>query len=144
MMPRHNRRLFPVKDDEPKKINVGSFDLAAILNAPRVAANDDPKAINFEMSFNDQVLVGRIVERIAEIAKERGFTAQQGYHFDAHMAAADIANVHCNGCALRLLSWLMSDPVAFMADYYIIHTRVNRVSGGLNGEERPIFAEPKS
>lgn len=136
------------KDDEPKRTTVGTFKLADILNAkPRVgpeAANDPTSpAINFDMSSNDALLIARVVERIATIAKEFGFTPQHGYQFDAHFAAADIANVHCNGCRLRLLAWLMAGQVEFMEDYIGIQRHVNRITGGLNGEWRPAFAEPK-
>lgn len=106
-------------------------------------AERPPGTINFTCSAVDMDLIARIVMRIAEIAKDRGFVPEAGYYFDPIIAAADIASVHCNGCPLRLYAWIMSEPTDFMEDYAGIVRHVNREAGGINGEWRPRFAETK-
>lgn len=99
-------------------------------------------ALNVDCSAHDSELAAKVVQRVAEILKLAGLH-NMGYTFDPVICYADIINVHCNGCPLRLLAWLMSTPSDFMEDFNGINRHVNRVTGGINGEWRPRFAETK-
>lgn len=99
--------------------------------------NDEPTLLSFTASGEDYILIGKILERGMEMAKDAGV------QIDHMTAVMDIATVHCNGTPLKLLQFLMSDASDFAHDFTGIGIHVDRSNGKLKNGFVPLFAAAK-
>ena len=96
----------------------------------------EPK-INFKCSPQDQALIGQILKRGMDMARD--FNVK----LDHVTLAMDIVACHCNGTPLKLLQMLMSDPSDFSHDLLGITRFIDRESGKMREGFKPHFADTK-
>ena len=91
--------------------------------------------VSFDVSKADALLIGKIVERGLEMARESGHPIQD--KLSVHM---DLTAVHANGTALRLRQFLNADDFNFAHDFFGIRRHIDRNTGELTECFRPRFA----
>lgn len=94
--------------------------------------------LNWEGSPEDYKLVIQIAVRGCEAARAQGVT-----HLTEEATARDIMCAHLNGCPLKLMQFLMADATDFRHDFVGIGVHLDRTSGKLLNDFKPIFAETK-
>ena len=100
--------------------------------------SEEPATLNFDCSIQDMQLIGQIMQRAMEYHKDH-----TSLNADHMLVAVDITALHCNGTPLKLLQFLMCDKTDFIAEFTGIQKHIDRATGQLRGEWRPMFAEVK-
>lgn len=119
-----------------KTIFSQSLDAAGLLKSVQrniIAGEVGEKLLNWQCSPQDMQLIEEIV------ARGLALWASQNIHLDKQLALMDIAACHCNGCPLELLRFLMSDAPDFVHDFAGIGQHIDKKSGKLLHDFRPIF-----
>lgn len=88
------------------------------------------------VSGEDQILIGKIVQRAVDMIRET-----KGYIPDHQTEQAmKIFHAHGGHCPLHLWRWLMSDQGAFAADFHGICTNLDPTTGVFRNGYWPAFA----
>lgn len=91
--------------------------------------------VSFKVSRDEAALIGRIVDRAAEIWKAHGV------EFDALSVDMDITATHANGCPLDLSKLFGFPDVDFTHDVGGIMKHLDRTTGKLGGYFLPRCAK---
>lgn len=119
-----------------KTIFSETLDAAGLLKSVQrniIAGEVGEKLLNWQCSPQDMQLIDEICVRGLALWKS------QGIHLDGQLARMDIAACHCNGCPLELLRFLMSDAPDFVHDFSGISLHLDKKSGKLLNDFKPIF-----
>lgn len=108
-------------------------DLIGAVKRNIVAGEVGEKLLNWQCSPQDMQLIDDICVR------GLAMWAVQGIILDGHLARMDIAACHCNGCPLELMRFLMADSTDFVHDFSGIGRHVDKKSGKLLNDFKPIF-----
>ena len=83
--------------------------------------------LNFDMSQNEQLLVGQIVARFHDHMQSRPVPIP----YDSVQLTMDLCACHCNGRPLNFIQLLMCDLSDFLRDLALIHLNIDRQTGRL-------------
>lgn len=100
--------------------------------------NLDASRLNYDCSSKDMQMILAIADRCVAEARANGVD-----HIKKEMVAQDIATVHCNGTPLNLLQILLVDSTDFRHDVVGIGVHLDRTSGKLLNDFKPLFAVEK-
>ena len=92
--------------------------------------------LNFDMTVQDAALIGQIVIRAQELARDVAGALQ----FDHMMAAMDISTCHCNGTPLKLMQFLLCGDDDFSHDFCGIGLNIDRRNGKFFNGFKPRMA----
>lgn len=122
----------------PAKQTIAQFRAPSLAQLVDQAAAGEktPPAMHFNISPQDMACIAAIVKRANEIGQQ----CTPKVAFETIIAMADIAAVHCNCVPLRLEQMLLSSNADFMHDFAGIGLHVDRASGQLRHDWKPIFA----
>jgi hypothetical protein len=124
------------KHEDMKTLASIPISTLEIAHASRLYSGKVQAGFNFDCTPQDFTCIGAIVKRAQEI----GAQCIPPVQFDTLIAACDVAAVHCNGTPLHLYRFLMSDNADFMRDFGGIGLHVDRATGKLRDDWRPLFA----
>jgi hypothetical protein len=122
----------------PFKLNGIARQLAPYTESQHGDPDAKGPLLNWSCNDNDRVLIAKIVDRCAAMAK------QYDTFFDPMQTLMDIVCTHCNGCELNLFAMLttISDD-DFSHDVLGLSTHIDRLTGKLKNGFTPRFVKKK-